>query len=193
MSNLTYNPNVNIPYHSKYNMDDDDSYGRNYDIPPMLQQIDPRADPRGDLRGEPRMESFEGPRMSSRNEMRGAGRKEYYEEPETYSYNPRIENEQFYRKPSKQYKPKKKSNYYEDYKSIDKFEEPKENKHNKFNWLSFGKKIIIFTALFLLMSSVKMDDLVCKFIPFLSNNQLLCMTIKGILLSLIIILIQLLL
>ena len=87
-------------------------------------------------------------------------------------------------------KPKKQISY-DDYEKddyeIDTFQDPK---NDKFNWMLFAKKIVIITALFLIMSSVKMDELVCNFIPFLSNSQLLCMTVKGIILAISIIIIQ---
>jgi hypothetical protein len=66
-------------------------------------------------------------------------------------------------------------------------------KDSKMNWTLIIKKICIFTALFLIMSSIKMDELVCKFIPYLGENQLICMTTKGLILSIFIIIINLLL
>jgi len=65
-----------------------------------------------------------------------------------------------------------------------------ENKSSKFNWLNFGKNIVIYTVLFLIMSHMKMNYFVCKFIPFLNNNEVLCMTVKGVIMSIIIIVIQ---
>ena len=65
-----------------------------------------------------------------------------------------------------------------------------EKKSSKFNWLNFGKNIVIYTILFLIMSHMKMNYFVCKFIPLLNNNEILCMTVKGIIMSIIIIVIQ---
>jgi hypothetical protein len=61
---------------------------------------------------------------------------------------------------------------------------------NKFNWIKFGKNVVIYTILFLIMSHLKMNDFLCSFIPLLNNNEILCMTVKGIVMSLIIIVIQ---
>ena len=66
----------------------------------------------------------------------------------------------------------------------------KEDNPDKFNWIKFGKSIVIYTILFLIMSHLKMNDFLCSFIPPLTNNEILCMTIKGIVMSLIIIVIQ---
>ena len=65
-----------------------------------------------------------------------------------------------------------------------------EKTSSKFNWLNFGKNIVIYTVLFLIMSHMKMNYFVCKFIPFLNNNEVLCMTVKGVIMSIIIIVIQ---
>jgi hypothetical protein len=60
----------------------------------------------------------------------------------------------------------------------------------KFDWLLFGKRVAIYTILFLIISHVKMNELVCRFIPFLNDNELLCMTTKGLILAIIIVIIQ---
>ena len=65
-----------------------------------------------------------------------------------------------------------------------------EEKKTKFDWLKFGKSIAIYTILFLIMSHVKMNEFVCNFIPLLKNDEVLCMTVKGIIMSIIIIVIQ---
>jgi len=65
-----------------------------------------------------------------------------------------------------------------------------EKKISKFNWLNFGKSVVIYTILFLIMSHMKMNYFVCKFIPLLNNNEVLCMTMKGVIMSIIIIVIQ---
>jgi hypothetical protein len=65
-----------------------------------------------------------------------------------------------------------------------------EYKPDKFNWIKFGKSIVIYTLLFLIMSHLKMNDFLCSFIPPLNNNEVICMVIKGIIMSLIIIVIQ---
>ena len=178
MNNLTYNPNVNVPYHNSYNgmdMDFQESGGNfknsNYNMQ-ALPQMDPRTDYRNN-QGDEQM-----------------GHNSYQMEPQMRQ----PMRQQFENYPK--YNSKKKSlrqNYYDQdydnksYEEIDKFES---TKSTKFDWILFAKKIVIYTALFLIMSHVKMDELVCKFVPFLSDNQILCMTFKGILLALVIILVQ---
>ena len=63
-------------------------------------------------------------------------------------------------------------------------------KITQYNWINFGKKIVIYTILFLIMSHVKMNNFVCSFIPFLNNNEVLCMIAKGFIMSILIIIIQ---
>lgn len=182
MSNLTYNPNVNIPYHDSFepprndfkrndfqrdnfqrdNYDNNNNNYRNnfennnYDMPRSLPQIDSRSE-------------------YSRNEY------------------PEYSGADYSRPKSGLKKNKMNSKKipvnenYDNDTDIDKY------KNTKMNWNVLIKKLIIFTALFLLMSSIKMDELVCKFIPYLSDNQLICMTTKGIILSILIIIINLLL
>ena len=168
MSNLTYNPNVNIPYNNNYNnnninMDFDNSGNfrpSSYDTPQM-----PQMDPRGN----PNIENMR--QMPLRQQMR-----QTYD---NYDNHDNYEND---------YTPKKRKTPKANY-DVDTFE----TKSNKFDWLLFAKKIVIYTALFLIMSHVKMDELVCRFVPLLSDNQILCMTFKGVLLALIIIVIQMIL
>lgn len=168
MSNLTYNPNVNIPYNNNNNnmnmeFDNSGNFRPSYDNT-QTSQI-PQIDPRGDPRNASNVENMRQPMKQS---MR-------------YQYENYDENE-YVPKIKKRKTPK--SNY-----DIDTFE----TKENKFDWLLLTKKIVIYTALFLIMSHVKMDELVCKFVPFLNDNQILCMTFKGMLLALIIIIIQMIL
>ena len=186
MSNLTYNPNVNIPnnnynnYNNNINMDFDNNGGNfrassaNYDLPSQLSQMDPRGAPQYN----PNME-YMGTIRNIRQPMRDSIRNNFdsYYEDENDIPPPKI---------SKKKRTKTKYNDYD----VDTFQE---TKSSKFDWLLFVKKIVIYTALFLIMSHVKMDELVCKFIPFLSENQILCMTVKGLILALLIILVQMLL
>ena len=197
MNNLTYNPNVNVPYHNnkfekydnsnfdKYdnrsNFDKydnrnnferyDNEYSMNDNMPPSLAQMDPR--------GEPQMNRYNKPNYQMPSQ--------YYQMPSPEHY-----QNNYKQKPINK-KKKTNLNNVRKYENLDEDNEDIDAKNNKINWRLIFKKIIIFTALFLIMSSVKMDELVCKFIPFLNENQLLCMTIKGIILSSIIILTQLLL
>ena len=64
------------------------------------------------------------------------------------------------------------------------------NNEHKFNWIKLGKSVVIYTILFLIMSHLKMNDFLCSFIPLLNNNEVLCMVIKGIVMSIVIIVIQ---
>ena len=172
MSNLTYNPNVNIPYNANYNntnnninMDFDNSgnFRPSYDNTQNSQipQMDPRGDPRSYNQN-----------VSNLENMR--------QMPKIYQQ----DDNDYDNIPIKRSRSTSKANY-----NVDTFQ----TKSNKFDWLLLAKKLIIYTALFLIMSHVKMDELVCKFVPFLSDNQILCMTFKGALLAIIIIIIQMLL
>ena len=58
--------------------------------------------------------------------------------------------------------------------------------NNKVNWFKIGKSIIIYTFLFLILSTSKINDLICKFIPLVKDNEIICMTIKGVIFSIII-------
>jgi hypothetical protein len=183
MSNLTYNPNVNIPNNNynnnnnNINMDFDNNGGNfkapisNYDLPPQLSQMDPR----GAQQYNPNMEHMGSMKKNMRQTIR-SNFDTYYDEDDDIP-------------PPKISKNKRTKQKYDNY-DIDKFQE---TNSSKFDWLLFIKKLVIYTALFLIMSHVKMDELVCKFVPFLSENQILCMTVKGLILALLIILVQMLL
>ncbi len=155
MSNLTYNPNINMDFDTGGNFRNNNSY----DTPQLLQSMDPRAP----------MQPMRQPMMQQMQPMRQPMMQQY----DNYEY----DEPPVMRTPKRQ---KTKEN-------VDKFSD---TKSTRFDWILIIKKIIIYTALFLIMSHVKMDELVCKFIPFLSDNQILCMTFKGILLAIIIIIIQ---
>jgi hypothetical protein len=181
MSNLTYNPNINgsynntsyKEYNSGMNMDFNENNGNfksydnyetnsNYDnTPPMLQQMDPRSGPEIEQMRQP------------------IRRQQFSRQQNNYD-----------RPPTMKSKKMKKNYYNSDYDDEQVLDNFSDTKSTKFDWILFGKKIVIYTALFLIMSHVKMDDLVCRFIPFLNDNQILCMTFKGMLLAVIIILIQ---
>lgn len=166
MSNLTYNPNPNIPYNSNSNTNmnmEFDNYGGNF-----KQSYNDEYDNIPSLpQTNPRenYDNMQPPRQRMR--QRQPIRQPIYDDYEM--------EEMPKRKTKKQ--------------NVDKFE----TKSSKIDWLLFGKKIIIYTSLFLVISHIKTDQIVCKFIPFLNNNQILCMTFKGIILSIIIILIQMML
>lgn len=57
---------------------------------------------------------------------------------------------------------------------------------NKFNWILLLKKLVIYTILFLVFNHIKTHQILCGLIPFLSNNEVLCMTFKGLLFAAII-------
>ena len=63
-------------------------------------------------------------------------------------------------------------------------------KSDKFNWWLFGKSVTVYTLLFLVMSSMKMNEIVCKFIPFINTNEIICMVTKGVITSILIIIIS---
>jgi hypothetical protein len=178
MSNLTYNPNVNIPYHNNnINMDFNESGSNfrasnsNYNYQQQLPQMDPRGAPQYN---EHMMAN------NIRQPMRESIRSNFD------SYYDEEENDMPVSKMSKKKNTKSKFND----NDLDTFQE---TKSSKFDWLLFAKKLVIYTALFLIMSHVKMDELVCRFIPFLNDNQILCMTVKGLILAILIILVQMLL
>ena len=58
--------------------------------------------------------------------------------------------------------------------------------NDKISWILLLKKIVIYTILFLVFNHIKTHELVCGLLPFLSDNDLLCMTFKGIIFALII-------
>ena len=62
--------------------------------------------------------------------------------------------------------------------------------NNKINWMSIFKSISIYLILFLIISSVKMDELLFKLIPYLHSNEIIKMIIKGLILSIVIVIIQ---
>ncbi len=199
MSNLTYNPNVNIPYHSN-----------------QFTNYDSYENPRNDMnrndfnRNDFSRNEFKRNNMDNnyRNDIDNNYDNNYRNNFENNNYDmprslPQIDSRGEY---SRNQRPmnNKKAGFKNKSKINSKVNEKYENenesdsdvdkiKNNKLNWTLIIKKIFIFTALFLIMSSIKMDELVCKFIPYLSENQLVCMTTKGIILSLLIIIINILL
>lgn len=62
--------------------------------------------------------------------------------------------------------------------------------NNKFNWILFIKKLVIYSMLFLIMSHVLMNNMVCHFIPYLNNNEIYCMVVKSVIMAILIIIIQ---
>ncbi len=74
-------------------------------------------------------------------------------------------------------------------KNKEKFTEPVQ-KPNKINWMVILKKIVIYTMLFLIMSHVKMNDLIFKILPILEMHEILLMILKGFFMSLVVIIIQ---
>jgi hypothetical protein len=192
MSNLTYNPNVNIPYHSnQFNRGNDyeepmNNYERSNGRSNGRQKIDRNNfDRNNDTDFDRYNDNFENndnyydmprtlPQMDPRGDLRG--------EPRINRYN---------NSKKSGFKNKSKSIVNEKYSNDENNERLEKDTDRKIKWILILKKIAIITILFLLMSSVKMDELVCKFIPYLNENQLICMTIKGIILSVLIIVIQL--
>ena len=82
--------------------------------------------------------------------------------------------------PLKNIKKKNKNRYVED----------ESDNPTKIKWSRYFKGIVIYTLLFLIMSHIKMNSFVCGFIPYLNNHEILCMTIKGVIMSILIIIIQ---
>jgi hypothetical protein len=160
MSNLTYNPNVDIPpYHFDSNdgpraMDfpSDGNFrgGRqpdiSYDMNPREQYRDPRYEQQPVYQQQqPRLyEQYDIP--ASRNEIPVA-------------------------------RPKRKTK-----ERMASYEE----KSDKINWILIVKKLVIYTILFLVFNHIKTHQVLCGLIPFLNNNELICMTFKGLLFAIII-------
>jgi hypothetical protein len=175
MSNLTYNPNINIPYHNGYSnnignsnmdMEFEESNG-NYNMQPSLQQMDPRGNYNSGM---------EQMNYQMGQQQRQPIRQDFNNYPK---YNTKRKTARMNSYPQQ----------YENSQTVDKFEDtPK--KSSKINWIIIVKKLIIYTALFLIMSHVKMEELLCNCIPFLKDNQILSMTLKGVMLAIIIIFIQ---
>ena len=112
------------------------------------------------------------------NNNQSAANNNHYAPTKQFSYNPNIPLDNMpYNMPYTPYNKK-----YESFTP--------DSKISKSNWITFGKKIVIYTILFLIMSHVKMNCFVCSFMPFLNNNEVLCMTIKGLIMSILIIIIQ---
>ena len=64
------------------------------------------------------------------------------------------------------------------------------NDDTKIKWLVILKSIIIYTILFLIISSVKMDNILQGLIPYLGTNIISNMICKGLILSILIVIIQ---
>ncbi len=207
MSNLTYNPNVNIPYHSnQFNNYDsyetarndfsrndfqrnniDNNYKNDFDNNNYRNDFDRNDNYRNNFEN-----NYYNSSNISNNDMPRSlpqidPRNEYSRNEYSRSELSRPMNNKKIGFKNKSKMISKVNEKYQNDSDIDKIN------NSKLNWSLIIKKICIFTALFLIMSSIKMDELVCKFIPYLSENQLICMTTKGIILSILIIIINLLL
>ena len=91
-----------------------------------------------------------------------------------------------------QYDMKNSNTYYSPKKRYENMSNYKKEKYESFNESRFNlssivKKIIVYTILFLIMSHIKMNNLLCNFIPFVENNEIACMVTKGFIMSCIII------
>ncbi len=192
MSNLTYNPNINIPYHDRSDRVDNRSYdNRSYDNDNT--SYDNTSYNRYNNHSNDRFNKFENYDNYEMNNN--------YMQPMDPRADPPMNNYKMKPRFNPQKQPKKLKNTMNkskmNFKNNDEDEEIEdthiENNEHKINWITIIKKLVIYTALFLIMSHVKMDELVCRFIPFLNNNQILCMSIKGLILGILIILTQILL
>jgi len=67
---------------------------------------------------------------------------------------------------------------------------PVTNESSKINWIIILKSIAIYTILFLIISSVKMDDFLYSMIPYLSTNEISKMILKGLVYGILVIVIQ---
>ncbi len=151
MSNLTYNPNVDIP---PYHFDSNDG-PRAMDFPSdgnfrSGRQQDVSYDVSYDVNPREQIQR------------------------ETYRNEPRYDYNDSYEAPPVRQKKKTK----ERMTTID--------NSTRFNWILLLKKLVIYTILFLVFNHIKTHEIVCGLLPFLSNNDLLCMTFKGLVFAIII-------
>ena len=72
----------------------------------------------------------------------------------------------------------------ESFKNNDKLEK------KKIYWIYILKAIACYTLLFMIMNHINMDNMICKFIPFICTNVVLSTVIKGVLMSIFILIIQ---
>ena len=63
-------------------------------------------------------------------------------------------------------------------------------KKKKVYWIFILKSILVYTLLILIMNHINMNNMICSNIPFTSDNILLSTTIKGILMAVLILIIQ---
>ena len=152
-----------------YNPTVDISYPPNF--PPSLPQIDSRAEPR---MSEPRM-SEHGMNPHSTHAMNPHAMNPHAMNPHsTHAMNPHAMNPRTdYREPLINY-------------AMPSMKEP----DMKIKWIVVVKKVVIYTILFLLMSHIKVNNLLCSIIPYLTDNEVQCMILKGIIFGIIIVLIQ---
>ena len=67
------------------------------------------------------------------------------------------------------------------------------NVDTKINWMNILKKMAMYTILFILMSTMRVNNVLCSFVPYFEQNEFLCMTVKGIIFGIIIIILQMIL
>ncbi len=170
MSNISYNPNVDIPPYHGFS---DNNGPKVMDFP---------SD--GNFRSGGQHTSYDinnsGDFRYDQVDNRDVPRREYRME--------RVEHRDDYHLPARidmQYN-----------QNTERFNQPKKkhriesmsDQSQRFNWILFAKKIVIFTVLFLIFNHMKTHNLFCGLLPFLNNNDLLCITVKGFVFSLIILL-----
>ena len=182
---MSYNPNVNIPpYHNDFNMEN--NFKNNYTSNDIRENMNT-------LNTE-RMSQMSNMQMPMQNMPMQNMPMQNMQMPNMQM--PNMQNMQMQNMPiqnmpmQNMQMPMQNISMANQYKKskIDTFDSTKTKK--KFDWLLFAKRVAIYTILFLIISHVKMNELVCKFIPFLNDNELLCMTTKGLILAIIIVIIQ---
>jgi hypothetical protein len=60
----------------------------------------------------------------------------------------------------------------------------------KIYWIYIVKAIACYTLLFMVMNHINMDTMICKCIPFIADNVVLSTVIKGVIMSIFILIIQ---
>ena len=64
------------------------------------------------------------------------------------------------------------------------------NVDTKINWMGLFKKLIIYMILFILMSTMRVNNVLCSLVPYFEQNEFLCMTVKSMIFGIIIIILQ---
>ena len=169
MSSLSYNPNISIPSYQPMDQFSNKMTG-NLSSNSMYQPMSNQNMSNQNMSNQPMSTHYNNMYMRDPNQHN----MNYMPQPMS------VNNNDINFPPPYQQSPQKKS-------LIDSF---KNSNSKKIDWYLIGKKIVVYTILFLIMSHLIMNNMVCRFIPFTSNNEIVCMVVKGLIMSIMIILLQ---